>query len=594
MSYPCSIEELEQHFDNALSKLRVHELPLPLALKTSLTIFEDRHRTVTETVHDRLSAEAAMLHHKRSIEVLVPTLFMKCKTKEFPEGKITITQDMINTVTDALDFCERYYFTISAYTAYHQKQFKGSLSGRVADFRLSSDMDIGRSLLNFALHKYHEQRTVIQSELRGSLPPSIPPDKGREAMHRHIKSKDLITTLYSIPEDVYTPIREIVEATQASPTVAAEANCGKYSVAECYEFWLEFMTLMLIYTYACEEKKKVEESFNLLNHRILQLDLPQLVDLLAIRGTVKRELATSVLSDLVLDVEASRPDVLIQPLIPIPNTRTVLIAPSLIFTTNWEVCLLRNWVRLYPDIYRDVIASKKGELAKSFGITFDSERFVIAWNRKLIDGQGRTIGDVDVAVFDPADGLLALFEVKWLIEPDSPKETTRAEQRIAGGIEQVLRNRHEFERDAPNFLKKVFVNHKIEITSVTEVKCYVVGHGYVGLKDDEDSGVYILDYLLSIDIIAASKNIPLRQLLTLILAKQREISDSISNQASTLRIKLAGCLLRLPGFSPPATPYLLKSTRTQPTGRNSPCICGSGMKYKKCCLELESYADDVV
>lgn len=301
-----------------------------------------------------------------------------------------------------------------------------------------------------------------------------------------------------------------------------------------------------------------------------------------------------MLSDLVLHVESSHPDALIQPLIPMPNTRTVLIAPSLIFTTNWEVCLLRNWARLYPDGYGAIIASRKVELAKSFGMALDSERFVVATDKTLVDGQGRTVGDVDVAVFDPSDGSLGLFEVKWLIEPDSPKETIRAEQEIAHGIDQVLRNRHEFERDALSFLKQVFANHEIETTSVREVKCYVVGHGDVGLKDDEDNGVYVLDYFLSVDIIAASKDISLRQSLSLIIAKQREISESIRDGASTLSIKLAGYVLRLPGFRPSTTPYLLKSTRTQPPGRNSPCICGSGMKYKKCCLELERHADDVV
>jgi len=481
--YPSNIDELEQHFDTALSNLRVYELPLPLALKTSLTIFEERHRTATRRIPDRLSAEAAMLHHKRSIEILIPSLFRKCKIKELPKGTITVTPYILTTVTDALNFCERYSIAILVYTEYHQKRFTGALSGRIANFRFSNDVDVGRSLLNFALHRYHEQTMIMKSELLGKLPPSIPYNKSRVAMRRHIKSKDLRTILHSVPEGVYIPMREIVEATLAKPSVVTEANCGKYSVAECHDFWLEFMTLMLIYTYACEEKKMVEKSFNLLEHRILQLDLLQLSALLAERGAIKRELASSVLSDLVLDVESDRPDMLIQPLIPVPNTRTILIAPSLIFTTNWEVCLLRNWTRLYPDKYGDIIASKKTELAKSFGKTFDSNRFIISTNRELTNEKGQRIGDVDVAVFDPSDGLLALFEVKWLIEPDSPRETIRANQEIAYGIDQVLRNKHEFEQYGPSFLKQVFPNYEIEIASVREVKCFVIGHGDVGLKD---------------------------------------------------------------------------------------------------------------
>ena len=592
--HPRNIDELEKHFDKALSNLRVYELPLPLALKTSLTIFENHLRTAPQRIPDSLSAEAAILNHKASIEVLIPSIFRKCKTRELPKKRITVTTDMFTTVSDALNFCQRYQVAIHVYTLYHQKQFTGSLSGRIANFRYPNELDIGRSTLNFALHDYHQQTTIMQSKLLGKLPPSIPYEKSREAMRRHIKSKDLRTIMHSIPEDVYIPMREIVEATQYKPSVVAEANCGKYSVAECHDFWLEFITLMVIYTYACEEKKRAEKSFNLLEHRTLQLDMPQLAALLAERGAIKHELASSVLSDIVLDVESTHPDVLIQPLIPMPNTRTLLIAPSLIYTINWEVCLLRNWIRLYPDKYGDIIANKKKELAKSFGETFDSKRFVISANRELTNEQGQIIGDVDVAVFDPSDGLLALFEVKWLIEPDSPKETIRADQEIAYGIDQALRNRREFEKDAHSFLKKVFPNHKIEIASVKEVKCYVIGYGNVGCRDDEDNGVYVLDYLLSIDIITAFQNIPLRQLLSRIIDKQRDISDSIRDGATTMSIKLAGYMLRLPGFRPSTIPNLAENLRTKPPGKNSPCICGSGRKYKKCCLKLEKYAEDII
>jgi hypothetical protein len=562
--HPHNIDELEQYLDKALLNLRVYELPLHLALKTSLTIFEDRQRTITNRIPNHLSTEAAMIHHKRSIEILIPNLFRNCKIKEPPKGKITVTPDVMKIVTDALDFCERYYFAIHVYTQYHQKQFTGSLNGRIANFRYANGIDIGRSTLNFALHQYHQQTTMTKSKLLGKLPPSIPPNKHIEALHRHIESKDLGALIHAIPADVYIPMREIVEATQYKPSVAAEANCGKYSVAECYDFWLEFITLMVIYTHACEEKKMAEKSFNLLEHRLLQLDLPQLAALLAEWGAVKYELASSVLSDLVFDVESNRPDVLIQPLIPLPNTKTVLIAPSLIFTTNWEVCLLRNWVLLYPDKYGAIIASKKTVLAKSFGETFNPKQFVVSTNRKLNNEQGQRIGDVDVAVFDPSDGLLALFEVKWLIEPDSPRETIRAEQEIAYGIDQVLKSKHEFEKNASSFLKQVFPNHKIEAASVKEVKCYVVGYGDVGFKDDEDNGVYVLDYLLSIEIVTASKNTPLRQLLLRIIDKQRGISDAIRKGATTMSIKLAGYMLRLPGFKPPITPYLTTEERAKP------------------------------
>jgi hypothetical protein len=39
-----------------------------------------------------------------------------------------------------------------------------------------------------------------------------------------------------------------------------------------------------------------------------------------------------------------------------------------------------------------------------------------------------------------------------------------------------------------------------------------------------------------------------------------------------------------PPFAEPALPYLREAPKV---GRNDPCPCGSGKKYKKCCLEAD-------
>jgi hypothetical protein len=594
VGHPENIDELEQYFDEALSKLKIYELPLYLALKLSLVVFEELHCTVADRIPERFSADAAMMHYKCALEILIPYLFKRCEPQEPPQQPLVVTNSTLATVIDAFNFCERYSSVVHCYTLYHQKQFTGSLSGRVADFQYSSGINLGRSSLNHLLEQYHHQKTMNQSELSGMLPPSISPSKSKNALVKRIRSTDVRAILQSTPEEVYIPIREIVEATVPRPAVDANANCGSYSIGDCYSFWLEFMTRMLAYREACEEKSRIDGSFNLLEHRILQLTLPDLSEILANRGAVGYEVALSILSDLVFDMAAIRPDTLVQPLIPIPNTGKVLIAPSLIFTANWEVCVLRNWTRLYQDVYGEVIASKKTKLAKSLGRALDSGRFVISTNMKLTDEQGQTIGDVDVAAFDSSDGLLALFEVKWLIEPDSTRETIKSNMEIVHGIEQVLRCRREFEKDRIRFLKQVFPHDGIEISAVRELKCYVIARGNVGLEDDEENEVYILDYLLSIDTIIDSTNISLRQILSRIVNKQIEISNSIEEGARPLRIKLAGYLIRLPGYGALTMPILRKSPGTKQPRRNDRCICGSGRKYKKCCLELDGYAEDVV
>lgn len=590
---PQNIDELEQHFDEALSRLRVYELPLSIALRASLVAFEELHCTALGRIPERFSAFAAMLHYKCALEILIPNLFKRCIPQEPVGQRLIVTKNTVDTVTDALHFCERYHFVIHSYTLYHQKQFTGSLSGRVLDFHYSSGIKLGRSSLNLLLGNYQEQTRVDQSWLAGMLPPSIAGDKSKEALVSRVRSADVRRILESTPDEVYIPIRQIAEAAIPRPTVDADANCGSYSIGDCYTFWIEFMVRMLVYRQACEEKSRIDGSFNLLEHRILQLTLPELSAILANRGTIQYEVALSILGDLVFDSRASRPDVLVQPLVPIPNTGIVLIAPSLIYTTNWEVCVLRNWTRLHQNAYSGVIASKKGGLEKSLGSALDSKHFVTSVNRKLYDGEGRTISDVDVAAFDPFDGLLAIFQVKWLIEPDSTRETTRSDAEISYGIAQAIRCRREFENDSSRFLKQVFPSYGIGVSAVRELKSYVIARGDMGSKDDEQNDIYLLDYQLTIDTITKSTDIPLREILSAIMNKQVEISDSIEEGAQPIRIKLAGYLMRLPGYGAVARPILKRSPRTRHPHRNDRCTCGSGRKYKKCCLELDSYDEDI-
>ena len=591
---PQSIDELEQHFDEALSRLRVYDLPLPVALRASLVVFEESHSTVTQRIPERFSGLAAMLHYKDALEILMPNLFKRCRP-EGPSGEAPIVaSNILDTVTDAFHFCERYHFVVHSYTLYHQKQFTGSLSDRVADFQYSSDINLGRSSLNLLLTNYHERRTENWSWQSRVLPPSVAPNKTREALANRVKSADVRTVFCSTPDEVYIPIREIVQASMLGPTVDINASCGSYSIGDCYNFWVEFMVRTLAYKQACEEKSKMDASFDLSEHRILRTTLSELCAILTNRGTVDRQLVFSILSDLVFDSAASRPDILVQPLVAIPDSGTILIAPSLIYTTNWEVCALRNWTRLYPRIYGKVIAGKKGELAKSLRAALASRHFVTSANRKLYSEKGQTISDVDVAAFDPSDGLLAIFQVKWLIEPDSTRESTRTDAEISYAIKQSIRCRHEFEKDRDRFLKQVFPNHDVGVAAVKELRCYVVARGDVGSKDDEQNSVYVLDYLLSIDIISDSVGVPLRQILSRIIDRQVEISNSIEEGAHPIRVKLAGYLIRLPGYGVGATSLALgKGTRAEEPRRNDRCICGSGRKYKKCCLELTSYGEDI-
>ncbi|MFC1962612.1 YecA family protein [Chloroflexota bacterium] len=454
------------------------------------------------------------------------------------------------------------------------------------------DTDFGRAQLSLILHRHRESQRLSRSVESGRLPPSISAEKTSKAMLKAVQHIDIKEIMYQLPDDTYMPFREMVKASLPSQTIDETTYFQGYTVGEYHQFWIEFTTLMGIYLMACEKKEIIDKSFNSLGNRVLQFSLPTIVILVTNRGNVGKETTKHILSDLILDLKASHPDVLVQPLIPFPSKQIILLSPSLITTTNWEVCLLRNWSS-YPDVYGRVIGAKKDRLSDQFSRIFNSQRFVVSTRKKLYSGSGQLVGDVDVAVFDPSEGLLVLFEVKWLIEPDSPRETIKAHMELETGIKQVLRNKSEFTRDPTNFLTQVFPDRTVEVTAIKDLKCFVAARGSVGHKDDWQNQVLILDYSLSSDIIASSGNSSLRQMIEAVIDQQRILSDFAAKRAGIMRMKLAGYLFCLPGYGnfiekPPV------HRRRKEVERNNPCLCGSGLKYKKCCLGLEKYSENAM
>jgi len=65
-----------------------------------------------------------------------------------------------------------------------------------------------------------------------------------------------------------------------------------------------------------------------------------------------------IIDSLILDQKSKRPDLQLQPFIPIDGTELLMLSPSLVYTSNWEVCLLRNWAKK-PGKYGDLIAHQK-------------------------------------------------------------------------------------------------------------------------------------------------------------------------------------------------------------------------------------------
>ncbi len=581
--------DVERDIDAALHSLPIYRLPLNVALIDCLSVFESQ-MLETRDIQPFSSHDAVIVHIKGSIQTLIPKLYERClksTSAKYPRNSARA----FNTARQALEFCYRYSSFEHCFMLHHYGKFQGSIDDNVITFTYPPGLNFGLDQLGRSLHIYQQEKAVHQAREASQLPSSVPPEAVVRKLQEMVQRKKRYI-LDSIPNEVYVSHKEIAKAVFPSPTIDLATQIGSYTLEEYYTFWLEFATLMLVQHSFCHARSFRENLNQVVTDSIFSFTVEELATLINHHLGLAPDIVADMVRDMVLNTDVKRPDVLIQPLLPLPPD-TLLIAPSLIHTANWELCLMRNWIQRHPDVYSRIIAQKKGALADDIGRLFGSNRFVVSSRRKLKDKYGGVVGDVDVAVFDIKDGGLALFEVKWVLEADSARESKVAEDQIVKGIEQVKDNKERFESDPQGFLRRVFPQRQIDSSDIKYVRVAVVGNGNIGGHESQKKGVQVFDFKLIQEVTGEFRASGLEKILASIEEKQNTFIDEINKRECVMETMVAGYLLRLPGYN---TGSEMTSSHNQPLKISShqSCICGSGRKYRDCCKRLEQYTDDVL
>jgi hypothetical protein len=237
-------------------------------------------------------------------------------------------------------------------------------------------------------------------------------------------------------------------------------------------------------------------------------------------------------------------------------------------------------------VYGHAVAQKKELLSDDFGHFFNSESLLISTRKKLKDANGKTIGEIDAAVFDPTDGLRVIFEIKWIIMPDSTKETIRAEHEIEEGLGQLRGVKSEYDRDPIRFLQQIFPSQNNLQLAIKQVRYFVVGNGEVGCQDDLNTPIYVLDYYLATEKIKEHEGAQLNEIIEMIIKFQRNLCLQAAERQIKMKTRIGGYIFCQPGIFLSESPKDKSKKSDILIEQKSPCFCGSGLAYKNCCMRL--------
>ncbi len=580
------IDVIESHIDQIWDNLRIYRLPLHLALFMTLSIFEGYLSTFVKKPIE-------IVNLRRALGSLVPKLFMCCRTVPIKARDITSLRGdnpPYICAEEAMSYASRYSWIAYHLTCYGQGWFDCQVEGRIIRFSYTSEANPSESLMHHRLKQYHEDRSkdngILQKIYRES-PPAVT-TKSLELALRHVSLDEL---LYSMPPDVFEIFKEIVLASSPAPTIdEQDITFSGYTVKEYYSFWVDLSALMLAFLEACDVKYSGSKK-RLMNSRVLLVEPSKIADTISKLGDVSLNSCEQIIKELVLDVRSRRPDIQVQNLIPAnaQDKDLVFLSPHLIFTSNWEVCLFRNWAKLSPSKYGQVVATKKVKLANQLALLINGPSVKKAINKRVVSSAGDIIGDVDLAVFDSIDGYLALIELKWLIEPDSFQEESNAREELLKGIEQLRKYIGLFTTDKDSFILSLFPQDNINPQDITDVQFILMCRGTIDTGIDANQfNIDVLDYEMSFDFLKGNHDISIREKFRRIVDLHSNVQKDASEKICYNGIKIAGYLCQTPGLrrQAKASRYIgggIKSYRTKDR-----CFCGSGMRYRDCCKVIES------
>ena len=433
MSSHARLQAIEEKIDHWFEGLRLFSLPRDIALLHVLTCFEDLLRferaSRTSDMNVPIGSGPIVINGKAALDRIISVIHRCCDSGTPVD--MGVERKYYDWAAEALrvgmDYAD---FKDACFQAYNNL-FQARVEGKRIVFSGRRRRRGDRDAIAMHLQNYVENSKLIRRFEQGTTS-GISMEELAASIDRTINREDANTISYEPALAVMAFANRLANAIVFPSRSPADAKCGGYSLGDYLIFWSKLVEFTLTHTLYCAWSGLEGHAWGSV---VMQCRKGDLLRDLKLPSLLSSSKALRIVEDITYDVDLVRPDVRSQPLFPAASD-CLLIAPQLILTTNWEPCILRLWAKKYGDCYGGEIASQKGLLARELEAQVRSRGFRTCSLRRLRK-EGRILTDVDVAAFDVNSSVLALFEVKWVIDVDSVREVRDADVELEKGTQQL-------------------------------------------------------------------------------------------------------------------------------------------------------------
>jgi len=296
------------------------------------------------------------------------------------------------------------------------------------------------------------------------------------------------------------------------------------------------------------------------------------VQIIADKTELSTDSISAILKLLTYNSRLKNNDIVYQPFVEIDKDRLAL-APHLILASRPERNLISLIHKLRDKSYFDLTNLREGIMQDEIDtVTGKIPNILVAKNKSLPG----TLPDVDYAIWDKESNSILICELKWLVEADSTSEVFARVQDLEHGCSQVSDMLAYAQNQCSDFCNKVF-GLAISDNLPLVMGCVVSKKGI--RIDNSDIPVISLQTLL--DLLKCNS---VNNTFEAIKEKTYLLSTPKNFEFGLQAISYAGYTFEIPALiKNPATISWTYRRIGPKIGRNAPCPCGSGKKYKKCC-----------
>lgn len=566
------IREVERIIDNYHKQSAVFSLNRKTALYNALTVFEDICRlseTNPSLMSDGLEYSFLIREQLDSLNVLIQWIFQECSHQENDTLDMSIIPNRYSDMAKLLQHQSKPYAPIcSAYISYSRGLFSATVNEK-------------RKKITFLDNP--EKRSIVISDMVESIirDQSIG-SKVAPGQELFSASNKLISSInfqegcisYSTDEEIWNPFQKAMEWQWISTSkLPEEWMLDRFSIKDFKQFWVAIATLCLIHMIACLEGgihgiqgADVEEA-------VLVKSPTEFTQIIAGKTEISEDSISAILQLLTYNSHLKNNDIVYQPFVKIDDDKLAL-APHLILASRPERNLISIIHRLKEDSsYFKLTNLREGMMQAELDAVTERLPNILVAKSKELPG---TLPDADYAIWDKESNSILICELKWLIEADSTPEVFSRIEDIETGCRQVTDMLDYAQDHCFEFCDKVF-GIRISHNAPKVIGCVVSKKGIRA----KNSNIPVISLHVFLNLLRHNS---IGETFESIRDRTYLLPPPPSFKFGLKEISYAGYTFEIPALLKDSPTAKGTYKRIAPKiGRNAPCPCGSGKKYKKCC-----------